>query len=119
MMKKLMLIAAVLGFSACVDETQPDSQPPENIARTLSETDHVDPNQQILPATVDEVVEARRRLERDRFDVCDLRPQDGPCAFACDINSLAKEYVQVGGCALFLCQNALGEPVKVGACNNP
>ena len=119
MMKKLVLIAAVLGFSACGDEMSQDPAPPENIARTLAETNRLTANKQILPATVDEVLEARRRLERERIDICDLRPQDGPCAFACDINSLGKEFVQPGGCGLFLCENALGEPVKVGACNNP
>ena len=117
MMKKLMLIAGVLGFSACADANEP--APSENIPRTLAETDHLTSLRQILPVTVDEVFQARRRLEIGAVNLCDLRPQDGPCALACDPNSLGKEYVQEGGCAMFLCQTDQGDQVKVGACNNP
>ena len=117
-MTKLMMIAAVLGFSACVAETDAQPGSSEIVARTIAETDHVTGNELILPATVDAHAEESNGRP-GRIEVCNLEPQDGPCALACDPKALGKEYVPVGQCALFLCETPDGEPVKVGACNNP
>lgn len=50
-------------------------------------------------------------------DVCDVLPQEGPCACACDHDALVEGFVPPGTCAAFHCELLDGRAIAIHACH--
>ena len=117
MLKKIVVIAAVVFTAACIDDgvhgTQgvlPTEESPDETAidePTLAPTSTAEEN----PAT-------QSRVRDDGLPPeCDLLPNDGSaCAHACDVDAL-RAFIPEGTCATFTCPLTDGNQFVIGGCN--
>lgn len=100
MLNKTLTILAVL-LSACVDS-------PEGVG--MPNVIHKD------PAVFDGRLQTvEQSVANDGTNACDLLPDEGPCALACDQDALFAT-IDPGTCVSYHCELADGSQINIGGC---